>query len=159
VLLRKLALALEEAHRAGIIHRDLKPSNIMIDRRGEPVIMDFGLARRDNKDETQLTQSGAVLGTPAYMPPEQALGDRKSIGPCSDIYSLGVILYQILAGRVPFEGTLGSIMAQIATVQPAAPSTVRAGVDRRLEAICLKAMAKKPADRYATMGELAAALK
>jgi predicted Ser/Thr protein kinase len=157
-LLRKLALALEEAHRAGIVHRDLKPSNVMIDRRGEPVIMDFGLARRDNKDETQLTQSGAVLGTPAYMPPEQALGDRKAVGPCSDIYSLGVILYQLLAGRVPFEGTLGSILAQIATVPPAAPSAVRAGVDRRLEAICLKAMAKQPADRYATMGDLAAAL-
>src|SRR4051794_39150746 len=92
VLVLKMALALAEAHRHGVIHRDLKPSNVAIER-GEPVILDFGLARQAGVEHSRLTRTGAVMGTPAYMPPEQATGDAKAMGPCCDIYSLGAILY------------------------------------------------------------------
>ena len=157
-VLQTVALALAEAHRGGIIHRDLKPANIMIDRRGEPIVMDFGLARRASADESRLTGTGALLGTPAYMPPEQALNDIDALGPACDIYSLGVILYELLCGRLPFEGPVVAVVGQILTVEPAPPSRRRAGVDPALEAICLKAMAKKAAARYASMDEFAAAL-
>jgi serine/threonine protein kinase len=158
-LVRKLALALHEAHRHGVVHRDLKPANIMIDQRGEPIVMDFGLARRTNAtDESQLTQSGAILGTPAYMSPEQVRGETTAVGAPADIYALGVILYQILTGRLPFEGSVVSVLAQIATQSPAPPSKLRAGLSRELEAICLKAMARDPAERFADTAELAAVL-
>jgi formylglycine-generating enzyme required for sulfatase activity/predicted Ser/Thr protein kinase len=157
-VVRKLALALEEAHQKGVIHRDLKPANIMLNRRRELVIMDFGLARRSSADDPRLTQSGAVLGTPAYMPPEQVTGDTAKIGPGCDIYSLGVILYEMLTGRRPFEGPLAAVLGQIMVAEPPPPSRHRPGLDPKLEAICLKAMAKKVEGRYATMGELAAAL-
>jgi formylglycine-generating enzyme required for sulfatase activity/serine/threonine protein kinase len=158
-LVHKLALALQESHAHGIVHRDLKPTNIMIDQRGEPVIMDFGLARRAGGQDAALTQSGALLGTPAYMAPEQARGDTAAVGPLSDIYSLGVILYELLTGRRPFEGNqVLQVLNQIQTMQPAPPASLRPNLDSRLEAICLKAMAKRPEDRYATMAEMAAAL-
>ncbi|MBC8868632.1 MAG: serine/threonine protein kinase, partial [Planctomycetes bacterium] len=157
-LVRKLALALHEAHERGIIHRDLKPTNIMMNQRGEPVIMDFGLARRAHTDDVRLTQSGAVLGTPAYMSPEQARGRAEEIGPHTDIYSLGVVLYELLTGRRPFRGELIEVLSQILADEPEPPSTHRPGLDPRLEAICLKAMAKRPEDRYESMTELATAL-
>src|SRR5207248_3269451 len=102
-VVRKLALAMQEAHACGVIHRDLKPSNVMINKRNEPVIMDFGLARRA-QENARLTRSGSVLGTPAYMAPEQVKGDPKAVGPASDIYSMGVILYEMLTGELPFNG-------------------------------------------------------
>ena len=105
-LMRRTALALEEAHCVGVVHRDLKPANIMIDKKGQPVIMDFGLARRQKESEATLTQSGQILGTPAYMAPEQVEGDQSKVGPRSDIYALGVICYEMLAGKRPFQGTL-----------------------------------------------------
>ncbi len=154
----KIALALEEAHRRRIIHRDLKPANVMINRQGEPVVMDFGLARRGAGQGTQLTEDGSVLGTPAYMAPEQARGKADEMGPCCDIYSLGVMLYEMLAGRPPFVSDTMAVLAQVLCDEPKPPSAWRAGVDPRLEAICRKAMAKDPRQRHASMAELAGAL-
>lgn len=156
-LVRKLALALQEAHQHGVIHRDLKPSNVMLDKRGEPIIMDFGLARR-MKHDPRLTHSGAILGTPAYMPPEQISGGSDSMGPGCDIYSLGVMFYEILTGRLPFTGDAMAMLAQILTEQPPPPSKIKPEIDPPLEQICLKAMAKKPEERYGSMAEFAAAL-
>jgi uncharacterized protein (TIGR03067 family) len=157
-LVRKVALAMSEAHAHGVIHRDLKPSNVMLNRRGEPVVMDFGLARRVQKEDIRLTRTGSLLGTPAYMPPEQVAGDINRVGPASDVYSLGVILYELLTGTLPFRGSLGEVMAGILTEQPKPPSALRRDIEPQLEAVCLKAMAKKPEDRYASMTDLAVAL-
>src|SRR5436305_6306720 len=101
-LVARMAIALREAHEHGIVHRDLKPANVMINKRGEPVVMDFGLARRVGAQEARLTQDGAALGTPSYMPPEQVSGDVEHMGPACDVYALGVILYELLTGRLPF---------------------------------------------------------
>jgi serine/threonine protein kinase len=157
-LIRKLALALQEAHAKGVIHRDLKPSNIMFNQRKEPVIMDFGLARRIDKADARLTKCGSVLGTPAYMPPEQVAGHLDSMGPACDIYSLGVIMYEMLTGRLPFDGPAMSILALILTKEPEKPTVHRPGLDPQLEAICLKAMAKKVEERYVTAAEMGVAL-
>jgi len=160
-LVGKLAVALQEAHAKGVIHRDLKPANIMIKSTGrgrEPVIVDFGLARRNMPNEERLTRTGQIMGTLDYMAPEQIRGDLNEIGPACDIYALGVILYELLTGRLPFEGSGLAVVGQILTQAPLPPSTFRSDLDPRLEAICLKAMAKVVADRYASMTELAAAL-
>jgi serine/threonine protein kinase len=135
-LVRKLALALAEAHEHGVVHRDLKPSNIMITPRGEPVVMDFGLARRLGTEETRLTQQGALLGTPSYMAPEQIDGDLRAMGPACDVYALGVILYELLTGQVPFRGTLTAVLRQIATEPPPPIASVRPEVGPELEAVC-----------------------
>jgi predicted Ser/Thr protein kinase len=157
-LIRKLALALHEAHQRGVVHRDLKPSNIMIDRRGEPIIMDFGLARRFQSDDARLTRDGTTMGTPTYMAPEQCTRDRQSTPSC-DIYGLGVILYELLAGKPPFTGDDGmAVLAKVLTEEPQPPSVRRPDTDPELERICLKAMAKKPDDRYPTTAALAAEL-
>ena len=158
VFVRKLALSLQETHDRGVIHRDLKPANIMINRRGEPVIVDFGLARRFNSEEARLTQGDTILGTPAYMPPEQFDRTLQEPGPRSDIYSLGVILYELLTGRLPFQGTMVEIMARIVVDEPEPPTSFRPDLDPQLESICLKAMSKKAGDRFPTMGEFAARL-
>ena len=158
ILVRSLALAMAEAHRAGVIHRDLKPSNVMINRRGVPVIIDFGLARRIRKNDPRLTQSGMMLGTPAYMPPEQLQGQVAAMGPGCDIYSLGVIFYELLAGRRPFLGSVAEITGQILYATPQPPSAHRGGLDPRLDAICLKSMARSTVDRYPEMSDVAAAL-
>ena len=155
----KLALALHEAHCHGIVHRDLKPSNIMIDRHREPVVMDFGLARRLGAEDSHLTQTGAALGTPAYMSPEQVSGQPDAVGPQSDVFSLGVILYQLLTGQLPFQGTAFAVIGQILTMEPQSPQQHRPDLDPRLVAICRKAMAKPPQQRYANMVEFAAALR
>jgi hypothetical protein len=157
-LLRKLALGLAEAHRHQVIHRDLKPSNVMLGPRGEPVVMDFGLARRGGGADSRLTQQGTLMGTPAYMAPEQASGNPDEMGPSCDVYSLGVILYELLTGRLPFQGDAMSILTQLLLNEPPPPSAHRPDLDPALEAICLKAMAKKPEARYRSMAELAAAL-
>jgi predicted Ser/Thr protein kinase len=157
-VVRKLALALHEAHAQGVIHRDLKPSNILIDKHDEPVLMDFGLARKTGAAEARLTHSGLIMGTPAYMSPEQANGDLAVMGPAADIYSLGVILYELLAGRPPFRGPAATVLGQIMSATPQPPSAYRPDLDPALEAICLQAMAKNIADRYPSMAALADAL-
>ncbi len=156
-LVRTLALALDYAHSRGVIHRDLKPSNVMIRPGGEPVIIDFGLARRIDA-EPRLTKTGTVLGTPHYMPPEQVEGNILAMGPASDVYSLGVILFELLTSRRPFEGSIGSVLGKILYAEPPLPSAFQPGLDVELEAICRKAMAKAIGDRYRSMVELAAAL-
>lgn len=160
-IVAKLARALHEAHLRGVVHRDLKPANIMLDRQGEPIVTDFGLARRIGGEEGRLTQSGVMVGSPAYMSPEQIAGNPAQIGPLSDIYSLGIILYELLAGKLPYEGSLFSIIGQIALSEPRPISQKCEGleVDRRLEAICLKMMARRPHDRYGDMAEVAAKLE
>jgi predicted Ser/Thr protein kinase len=155
----KLAKALDAAHTSGVIHRDLKPANIMIDAHQEPILMDFGLARRTNKDDSRLTQSGLVMGSPAYMSPEQVEADIEKVGPACDIYSLGIIFYELLTGEVPFRGSIASVLGQIVTVAPRKPSAVVRNVEPALEAICLKMIAKRPEDRFASMREVAAALE
>jgi hypothetical protein len=158
-LVRKLALALAEAHKRGVIHRDLKPANVMVNRQGEPVVMDFGLARRAKGGDARLTRQGAFLGTPAYAPPEQVSGEADNMGPACDVYSLGVILYELLAGRLPFEGDALLVVSRVLLEEPPPPSQFRPGLDPELEAICLKAMAKKPEQRYASMATFAGALQ
>jgi hypothetical protein len=156
-LVRKISRAMAEAHERGIVHRDLKPSNIMLDRRGQPVIMDFGLAMRAAASgNSRLTQSGVALGTPCYMPPEQAVGDHAAIGPAADVYSLGVILFELVTGQLPFQGhTFGKILAQIERDPPPWPHDINPAVDERLSEIIVKALAKAPADRFASAAALA----
>ena len=156
----KIARGLQKAHEQGIMHRDLKPANLMIDSDGEPIVMDFGLARKVDGD-TQVTTPGKILGTPAYMSPEQVEGDPKHIGHATDVYSLGVVLYQMLTGQVPFQGWFTSILHKICSEQPQKPSAINAAIaaDSALERICLKMMAKTPADRFPTMAALAEAIE
>jgi len=156
LLVHKIALTIEEAHASGVIHRDLKPSNIMIDQRNQPIIMDFGLARRE--DNTHLTAAGEMMGTPAYMPPEQVAGRVEDVGPGCDIYSLGVVLYVLLTGRTPFEGHVMATLSQIMNNLPDPPSVHCAGIDPALDALVLKALEKKIADRYESMQEFAVAI-
>jgi serine/threonine protein kinase len=159
-LVGKLALALDVAHAQGVIHRDLKPANVMIRSTGsrrEPVIVDFGLARRDDGDEVRVTKTGQVMGTLGYMAPEQIRGD-KAMGPACDIYALGVMLYELLSGQLPFTGTGLAVAGKILTQAPLPLTAHRPDLDPRLEAICLKAMARKIEDRYPSMSALAAAL-
>lgn len=154
-VVRRIALALHEAHINGLVHRDVKPANIMIDQRNEPIIMDFGLARQMDDADARLTRDGAILGSPAYMSPEQIEGDVSRIGPASDIYSLGVILYELLTGQLPYQGTVASIIGQIVSKDPPHPKQLRPDVDLRLAEICLKAMAREVEDRYRSMREFA----
>src|SRR5207237_4682702 len=131
-LVRKVALGLEAAHSKGIVHRDIKPGNILLDADGEPLLSDFGLARTDI-DVERLTADGTILGTPAYMAPEQAAGNLGEIGPRSDVYSLGVVLYQTLTGHLPFKGGLTQLLTAIQTGTPPAPTSLRRDLDPALE--------------------------
>jgi formylglycine-generating enzyme required for sulfatase activity/predicted Ser/Thr protein kinase len=151
----QLAQALDEAHSRGVVHRDLKPSNVMINQRGEPVLMDFGLAQLQSEDQVRITQSGVPVGTPAYMAPEQAAGDADALGPACDIYSLGAILFEMLAGRVPFTGTVATIFARLLTEEAPSVAEFRRDVDPKIEAVCRKALARRPNDRYHGMRRMA----
>jgi hypothetical protein len=156
LVMTRLARALKTAHAKNVIHRDLKPSNIMLreaDGTLEPVIVDFGLARRIEPGTARLTQAGLVIGTWQYMTPEQLCGEPDALGPGCDIYALGVIMYELLTGRLPYDAP-----GQVVRGNAAPPSSIRADLDPRLEAICLKAMAANGAERYASMGDLATAL-
>ena len=160
-IVRKVAMGMEDAHQSGIIHRDIKPANIMIDHRKEPIVMDFGLAvPQDLGDESRLTQDGALLGSPAYMSPEQLKGQPDAIGAASDIYSLGVVLYELLAGRLPFAGAGSTIamIGQILTEEPVPLRSVREDIDESLASICHRAMSKEPESRFASMKDFADAL-
>lgn len=158
--IRSLAEALHEAHRNNVIHRDLKPANIMLDLRGEPIITDFGLARRLDMRETLLTQSGMLVGTLAYMSPEQLEGNPELIGCATDIYSLGVIFYQLLCGRLPYSGGFLSVILQIRVGEPQPPTKHRPELENYpgVAAVCLKMMAVNPNDRYESMSDVAAAV-
>jgi serine/threonine protein kinase len=159
-LIRTVARAMHEAHLRGIIHRDLKPANLMLDSANRPIVMDFGLAIRSTAtDDLRLTLTGVALGTPAYMPPEQAGGDNETISPSSDVYSLGIVLFEMLTGRPPFTAkSFGKLLAKIERDPPPAPSSLNSEVDPALEAVILTALAKLPADRFAGAGDLADAL-
>jgi len=151
-LVETLARAVQAAHAANVVHRDLKPANILLLADGTPKVTDFGLAKQSGSD---LTATGAVMGTPSYMAPEQAEG-KKEVGPLADVYALGAILYECLTGRPPFRAaTPLDTMLQVVSVEPVAPRQLNPEVPRDLETICLKCLQKGPLRRYATASALA----
>jgi serine/threonine protein kinase len=152
-LCAKIATALDHAHAQGVIHRDLKPANIMIDGDGQPHLMDFGLARRE-VGEITVTTDGQVLGTPAYMSPEQAAGDSHTADRRSDIYSLGVILFQLLTGELPFRGNARMVLHQVINDEPPSPRKLNAYVPKDLETITLKCLQKLPQCRFNSAREV-----
>lgn len=144
----EVASALEAAHRAGVVHRDVKPHNILLGAGGAAYLTDFGLAR-ETAAARGLTVTGEVLGTPAYMSPEQAAGQGRTAGPATDVWSLGATLFEMLTGRVPFEGSSAAeILRKIVADDPPSPSSVRPGIHADLETICLAALRREPARRY-----------
>jgi serine/threonine protein kinase len=152
-LIAELADALQHAHEQGVIHRDLKPANVLIDPMGKPHLTDFGLARWTDQS-VALTIEGHVVGTPAYMSPEQARGDTISADARTDIYGLGAIFYELLTGRPPFEGDLSSVIQNVINHDPMTPAKVDVKIPRDLDTICLRAMQKAPVDRYPSMQSL-----
>jgi WD40 repeat protein len=166
-ILRDLALALAYAHDQGVVHRDVKPANVMLDEQDRPHLIDFGLARRPEAEEAAVlwsvqasisankTRQGDIFGTPAYMAPEMARGDGHLAGAALDQYSLGVVLYRLLTGRLPFRGSLEKVLLDIIHTTPPAPLEVRPDIPEDLDLICHKAMAKRPEDRYSSCRELA----
>jgi serine/threonine protein kinase len=158
-LLEPLARAIQYAHDQGIVHRDLKPANVLLTRDGAPKIADFGLARILDAS-TRLTRTGVVLGTPAYMAPEQARGDQSRIGPATDVYGLGAVLYHLLAGRPPFaDHTRHELLHRVVDCDPPPPRQVAPRTPRDLEAVCLKCLQKDPRRRYASASALAEDLR
>jgi serine/threonine protein kinase/WD40 repeat protein len=158
-VVRKIAIGMQEAHTHGVIHRDLKPDNIMINEKGEPVVMDFGLVyQTKSKGSTTITHKGGLVGSPAYMSKEQIEGDPDKLTCSTDQYSLGVILYILLTSKLPFEGGIHAVLAAIAAKEPPLPSQFRPDLNPHLEAVCLKMMAKEATHRYPSMKDAADAL-
>ncbi len=157
-VIRQLAEALDYAHSQGVIHRDVKPDNVMIDSAGQPHLMDFGLARIGDAAQ-KLTHDGTVMGTPAYMSPEQACDDPSAVTHASDQYSLGVVLYELLTGETPFVGPPAIIIFNVLNQPIPAPRSLRADLPPDLETICLKAVSRESSARYATCADFAADLE
>jgi serine/threonine-protein kinase len=154
-----LAEAVQVAHQSGIVHRDLKPSNVLLTDDGTPKVTDFGLARR-LESAVSLTQTGVPVGTPSYMAPEQVHGQKEAIGPATDVYALGAILYELLTGRPPFQAaTAAATLQQVLDDDPAPPGRPDAPVPRDLQTICLKCLHKEPARRYPSAAALAEDLR
>jgi WD40 repeat protein/tRNA A-37 threonylcarbamoyl transferase component Bud32 len=154
-LMAAAARAVQHAHQRGILHRDLKPGNILVDAGGQPHVTDFGLARR-LEAETSLSPSGAILGTPAYMPPEQAAPRKGRLTTAADVYALGAVLYELLTGRPPFQAdTPLDTLLQVLEKEPERPRAIHPGLDRDLETVCLKCLEKDPTKRYGSAEALA----
>src|SRR6516164_287567 len=154
VLMAAVADAIDYAHQCGVIHRDLKPGNILLDQKGNPRVTDFGLAKRIQGD-SGLTGSGQIMGTPSYMPPEQAGGKRGEVGPAADVYALGATLYSLITGRPPFQAaTAMDTVLQVITEEPVPPRRLDASIPLDLETICLKCLEKEPHQRYASAAAL-----
>ncbi|MEZ5941849.1 MAG: serine/threonine-protein kinase [Planctomycetaceae bacterium] len=158
-LMYQVAVAVAFLNDSGIVHRDLKPANILLDGEGNPHVTDFGLVKVFDAGEGRTT-TGIIVGTPAYMAPEQAWGSSEDVGPGCDIYSLGAILYELLTGRPPF-GDTGPLdqLLRLRDAEPLAPRSIRAAIPVELERICLHCLEKKPADRYQSAADLAADLQ
>jgi serine/threonine protein kinase len=155
-----MARAMHFAHEQGIAHRDLKPANILLTSDGIPKITDFGLAKRLEEIDSSQTRTGTIMGTPSYMAPEQARGEIHSVGPLSDLYTLGAILYELITGRPPFQGASAVETVMMVTSQETLPpSRLQPKTPRDLETICLKCLQKEPAKRYANCFELAEDLR
>jgi tRNA A-37 threonylcarbamoyl transferase component Bud32 len=152
---KTIAEAIQFAHQRGTLHRDLKPQNVLLDEADRVRITDFGLAKQ-TKGESHLTMTGAVMGSPSYMPPEQARGRQDLVGPASDVYGIGAILYELLTGRAPFRGDTAAVtMMKVMEEEPAAPSKLNPSVPRDLETVCLKCLEKSVERRYPTARALA----
>jgi len=156
-LLQEVAAGLSAAHQIGILHRDLKPENVLFAESGQAVVTDFGLARGPGTQS--LTQTGQLVGTPAYMPPEQAAGEKGQLGPASDVYSLGALGYFLVTGRAPFGGaSLYNVLNQVLSTAPRPPSELHPGLSPGLERVLLRCMEKKPDARYPSAAAVAADL-
>ena len=154
-MMATVAGAVHYGHRRGVLHRDLKPHNILIDEHGQPHVADFGVAKRLSEDDAQMTRTGTVIGTPAYMSPEQAAGKTKEITVAADVYSLGAILYEVLTGRPPFEGDSPvQVLRAVIEDEPVPPRQTDPRIDRDLETICLKCLDKDRRQRYRSAEEL-----